>query len=156
MDRLEIFQLNNEIYQNFDCHKFDLEFKKLFCNRNGSTIKLGFYVCTYSLLLLEVIFKYKPLLKQQNNIDIVIEVFTHSIEDKYFNKLLRQSFGDLVKINSLNEIIDGNDISEFELDYLLCQPVDVKYSIMKKNLISDLIYIQKHNSKKGKKLSRRL
>lgn len=147
---MEIYQLNNDSYQDYYCNKFEVEFEKLVCNKSGSTIKLGFYTSSFSRLIFEVLFKYKPVCKQERNIDLVVEAFTHSVEDEYFNELLHQSFGHMVRINYLDKIIDGENTDMFELDYLICQPIDVKYSIIKKNLISDLIYIQRKNSKKGK------
>ena len=38
----------------------------------------------------------------------------------------------------------------FDLDFLICEPVDCKFSILKKNFLSDLSFIKAHNSKESK------
>ena len=153
LNRYEIALLNNQVYQDFYSSWFRNELAKII-SRSMSTkeIKIGYLTNTFSSLLLELIFEYKSTLKKDYGIEMMIEIFLSNQEDDGFELNLNK-FDGLARVNDLNEVLSDKknlNLVEFDFDYLVCEPIDFKYGVLRKNVLSDLLFIKDFNVKKGK------
>ena len=92
--------------------------------------------------MFEILYKYNL----KFNFEIIY--FVNSNEDNAFKNNLEKCFKNTIKIACLNEIIKENNYA-FNLDCLLVEPIDYKFSILKKNLLSDILFIQTSNKNKS-------
>lgn len=154
LNRIEIALLNNQPYQSFYSNWFDREIMRKCENR---TIRIGLLSGTFSVLLFDMILDYSTRLKQSNNCDLIVELFV-TTEDSEFRQRFSQLYTQLqlnttcININEIdsNLVMTGGSVPRYNLDYLVYEPYDIKLGVLRKNLISDLIFIKSCTANKGK------
>ena len=162
LHRYEIQLLNNIEYQEFYCDWFEKVYAKWPANQTDSntSVCIGFLSSTFSRLFFKMILEYHSRFKAEKNVDLIVEIYLsdRSIDqvDEGFELNLHESFAgfSFLQVNSLNDLLVGKCTSEkktnlFNLNYLICEPVDFKYGILRKNILADLSFIKDFNSNKG-------
>jgi hypothetical protein len=165
LNRFEIALLNNSTYQSFYIEWFESQvMKKLQLKpkmpEECFVLKIGFLTSSFSLLFFKLLFEYSNILKQYN-CHLVVELFinnelenSNSNFQHYIEKHFKHS--EHLRVNYLNNDLVFSARAQrggmYDLDYLIYEPVDVRYGILRKNLMSDLTFI-KNNAKNTSKFS---
>lgn len=141
LNRFEISLLNNSSYQSKYLKWFEEEI--LTHSNESSLIRVGFLSNTFNRLLFDILYKHSFKYKFE------IVYFVNSNEDITFKSQLEKYFANTIRIACLNDIIKESNIYSFGIDCLVIEPVDYKYGILKKNLLSDVLCIQNYNNNKS-------
>jgi predicted RNA methylase len=167
LNRVEIALLNNSTYQSFYIDWFEKQvLKKLLSTprppEDCFTLKIGFLTSTFNLLFLKLLFEYSHLLRDKHNCSLRVELFINNELDNassgnsfnfqhYVEQLLKQHPN--LRINYLNnEVIFSAQARRggmYDLDFLIYEPIDVRYGILRKNLMSDLCFVRNNAKNKG-------
>ena len=144
LNRQDIFMLNNQNYQSVYTEWFELELKKFSQKETRfSPIKLGVLSNSLNVLVLDILYKHSDSFR----FEIVYFFNAEEIDASLRTFFEKNSQIQIIYLNELTN--DLNPSVQFDLDYLICEPIDLKLSIIKKNFFSDLKIIKKMNSKKS-------
>jgi type II protein arginine methyltransferase len=154
LNRVEIGLLNNIEYQMFYLEWFQSQvLKRIQQNSSKSKIKIGFLTNTFSVLFFKLVYEYSDKISLNlfinNNSESGDSSSSSNNDQNSFMNLIEKHFRNFecLTINYLNngvffEARANNMQNRFDLDYLIYEPVDYRFGILKKNLISDLILIK--------------
>lgn len=153
LSRFEIALLNNCSYQDFYTTWLENEIEKIERTTCPQDLRIGYLSNTFCRVLFGLLAKYESIWLRERNLTLKLELFVSSVHEDFAENLastVRERFPN-VKVNLMSELVETSAKADrsFELDYLIFEPIDVKYGVMKKNLISDLLLIKSLNSKKG-------
>ena len=140
--------MNNQPYQEFFTNWFDNEIKNRMADLTELTV--GYLSNTFSLVFLHLVLRYVPVLREKN-INLKVDVFVNRDLEfgRYLASIIEENFSSCVRMHFMNEL---KGKQTFELDYLIYEPLDVKFGVLKKHLISELQLIKSCNSNKGNSL----
>ena len=155
LTRDEIGFLNNNEYQNFYSNWLTELYEKFPSNQTNlkKHIRFGYLSNTFNKSLFALIYEYRGRFKKEKNIDLFIEIFVNDQEENYDGFVLnfRNNFSsgfEFVKIKSLYENSEKAKF-EFNLNFLICELLDFKLGTLRKNILTDLIFIKSNNLDKG-------
>jgi len=149
LSEFEMRFLNNQPYQEFFMNWFENEINNIPRVETVRDLTVGYLSHSFSLMFFNLVLKYKAVLETKN-INLKIEVFLNLDQDfsKYFASTIDENFPQ-VKMHFMNEI---NTQQRYDLDYMIFEPVDVKFGVLKKHLMSELMLIKSCNSNKSRLL----
>ena len=153
LNRHEIGLLNNKEYQNFYANWFENIFEKIQVNQTGSKkyIRIGYVSNTFSRILLLLIYEYYEKFKTEKNVDLFIDILLNNDEDTKdaFISNLKNNYlkwYDFIEIKILDQ---NSEKLQTNVDFIICEPLDFKFGTLRKNILSDLIFIKSINLNKG-------
>jgi hypothetical protein len=165
LNRNEISLLNNFKYQEYyNSWVSSVLISKKGLKKEKPIIRIGILAPTISLALLKLMHEHYEEYEKKHNIKIIVELFINN-DDKLgdFEKFKKMDkHGVITNIFNLNELMeksmgedrfDEEEIDEehslFYLDYLMVEPVDCHFGILRKNILTDILFIKKFNLHKG-------
>lgn len=152
LNRSKISLLNNDPYQKFYIKWFKNQLDQILQTDNHKKkLKLGILSNTFNILALDILFVIRHELKEKMNIELELEYFDSS-EDKVLSSYLHDIQVQVHCINDIcaRETLEGSISCRFDLDFLVCEPIDCNYSILRRNFMSDLSFIKSHNTNESK------
>jgi predicted RNA methylase len=155
LNRFEIALLNNSTYQRFYVDWFESHVMKMAqaeskMPEDCATLKIGLMTSSFSLLLFKLLFEY-PSILMQFNYHLIVELFInneleHSNSSFYHYVQEKLKKCEHLRVNYLNNDLVLSARAQrggmYDLDYLIYEPVDVRYGILRKNLMSDLAFVK--------------
>lgn len=148
LSEFEMRLLNNQPYQEFFSRWFENELANLTVETDTRReLVVGYLSNSFSEIFFDLVLKHKHSLESSKNLNLKIEVFINLDQDfsKYLASTIQERFPD-IKLHFMNDL---NSKQRYELDYLIFEPLDVKFGVLKKNLIAELALIKSCNSNKG-------
>lgn len=141
LNRVDIALLNNNFYQNFYIEWFE---QILTGVKPNSKFKVGYLFNQFSVLFFKIIFEYKIKLREKNiNLELDIFINRTNIDNHMIKTVEKHFLQNEIRINFIQDILE-EDIN-FQIDYLIYEPIDFKYGILRKNLTYDLLIIKSRN-----------
>jgi hypothetical protein len=144
LNRLEISILNDRSYQDYYSKWFSQLFREEISTKlNNQKINIGFLSNTLNVLLFELLYQYSSKLS--------IFYFISSTEEKdlQLKAILEKHFVNIEIVYLNEENINENlkTQTRFSIDYLIIEPIDFRFGILKKNLLSDVLLIKNFYAK---------
>ncbi|CAF0874126.1 unnamed protein product [Brachionus calyciflorus] len=149
LSRIEIALLNNQNYQNFYVEWFeDLLAKE---SNLKPAIKIGLLFSQFSFLFFKIFFEYKKILNEKNISLHADLIFNNTNDQEYHTQIITKRFlSQDVNLIYLEEILKEN--RSLNIDYLIYEPIDFKYGVLRKNIMYDILVIKDHNQNKEMKI----
>ena len=158
LNRVEVALLNNSAYQDFYIDWFEKNVLAKFSlkSKNSScTVKIGLLTGAFSLFMLRLLFEYTTIL-EAHNCKLTVELFVsnqpESEASSFRNFLDEFKAIKNLRVNYLNDkyvLAQSSQAVIYDLDYLFYEPIDARYAILRKNLLSDLLFIRNRSISKG-------
>lgn len=145
LSEFEMRLLNNQPYQEFFSRWFENEMANLTVETDRRReLIVGYLSNSFSEIFFDLVLKHKHSLESSKNLNLKIEVFINLDQDfsKYLASTIQERFPD-IKMHFMNDL---NSKQRYELDFLIFEPLDVKFGVLKKNLIAELALIKSCNS----------
>jgi predicted RNA methylase len=164
LDRSVILSLNNQPYQQFYLN-FEQILNSFIARRNQlnekfetQKIKVGFMFDTLNLAMLNLAYEYYPYYfynGKKITIDISLLISNREDFDSNLKHIVKEHFKKRLNVKFLDCIFDSKTKSNslynlFDFDFLIYEPFEHERFVLKKNLLSNLIFLKSINKNKGK------
>jgi len=152
LSRYEIGMLNNREYQELYTNWLENVFKNFPINQSNSKsyLRIGYLSNTFNKCLFQLILEYHDRFSSEKNVELFIDIFLSNHQEETYDGFvmnLKNNFlnkYEFIETRSLNEDLKAK---QFNLDFLICEPLDFKFGILRKNVLTDLNSIKNSNQK---------
>lgn len=148
LSEFEMRLLNNRPYQLYFSQWLERELQNIpECTETPRRdLVVGYLSNSFSEVFFELVFEHKTFLETKKNVNLKIEVFVNLDQDfsKYLASTVQEKFPH-IQLHFMNEL---KTKQTYHLDYLIYEPLDVKFGVLKKHLIAELVLIKSCNSNK--------